>query len=181
MGEKAMDTVIGETPHSSLCFFIIMATHSKMGARTTNTASETKAFRGGTVAPSVSVQRCVAPHHALHQNELRPSDVSSARITPCTCASCDGASSQVPLGPGATGGNVAPRPSQMHRRSVPGIIWHSRPDSTCRTSMKRESKIRMYGGCHATCSAVPSHSMVPLVRLGSPWRFTYNPNSMRCQ
>ena len=132
----------------------------------------------GTVGIS-SKMCCTTPRAA--PDELRPSDVSSARITPCTCASCDGASSQVPLGPGATGGNVAPRPSQMHRRSVPGIIWHSRPDSTCRTSMKRESKIRMYGGCHATCSAVPSHSMVPLVRLGSPWRFTYNPNSMRCQ
>src|SRR6266851_4238052 len=77
-----------------------MVSRSMMGARTTNTASETKAFRGGTVAPLVSVQRCVAPHNALHQNELRPSDVSSARITPCTRASCDGASSQVPLGPG---------------------------------------------------------------------------------
>lgn len=109
----------------------------------------------------------------------RPCNASSARMTPWTRASCDGASSQAPLGPGATGGIDAPRPSQMHRRSLPGMTWQSRPVSTCRTSMKRESKMRMYGGCHATCSAVPSHSIVPFVRLGSPWRFTYNPNSER--
>jgi hypothetical protein len=106
-----------------------------------------------------------------------PSDVSSARMTPWTRASCDGASSQAPLGPAATRGIDAPRPSQMHRRLLPGMTLHSRPVSTCRTSMNRESKMRMYGGCHATCSAVPSHSMVPFVRLGSPWSFTYNPNS----
>jgi hypothetical protein len=109
----------------------------------------------------------------------RPCGTSSVRMTPCTRASCDGASSQLPLGPGAGSGNDAPRPSQMHRRSWPGIIWHSHPVSTCHTSMKRESKMRMYGGCHATCSAVPSHSIVPFVGLGSPCRFTYNPNSAK--
>jgi hypothetical protein len=121
---------------------------------------------------------CVTPR-AAPVEPARVCGASSARMTPCTRASCDGASSQFPLGPGARGGIDAPRPSQMHRRSLPGIIWHSRPVSTCRTSMNRESKMRMYGGCHATCSAVPSHSMVPFVRLGSPCRFTYKPNSAR--
>jgi hypothetical protein len=122
--------------------------------------------KSGTVG--INSKMCCTTPRAAPDGPARPSDVSSARMTPCTRASCDGASSQVPLGPGATGAIIAPRPSQMHRRSLPGIIWHRRPVSTCRTSMKRESKIRMYGGCHATCSAVPSHSMVPLVRLGSP-------------
>jgi hypothetical protein len=57
----------------------------------------------------------------------RPCGTSSARMTPCTRASCHGASSQLPLGPGAGSGNRAPRPSQMYRKSRPGIIWHSRP------------------------------------------------------
>jgi hypothetical protein len=121
---------------------------------------------------------CTTPRPELDEPP-RPCAESSARMTPCTRASCDGASSHVPLGPGAIGGADPPRPSQMHRRSFPGMIWHSRPVSMWRTSMKRESKMRTYGGCQATCSAVPSHSMVPLVRLGSPCRFTYNPNSVK--
>lgn len=129
--------------------------------------------KSGTVGIS-SKMCCTTPG-----GPVRPCNASSARMTPCTRASCDGASSHAPLGPGATGGIDAPRPSQMHRSSLPGMTWHSRPVSTCRTSMKRESKMRMYGGCHATCSAVPSHSIVPFVRLGSPCRFTYNPNSER--
>jgi hypothetical protein len=109
-------------------------------------------------------------------DSVRPCGKSPARMTPYTRASCDGASSQshVPLGPGAIGGAF-----QMHRRSFPGMIWQSRPVLMWRTSMKRESKMRTYGRCEATCSAVPSHSMMPLVRLGSPCRFTYNPNSAK--
>ena len=131
--------------------------------------------KSGTVG--ISSKMCCTTPRVDPDGPPRPSDVSSARMTPWTRASCDGASSQAPLGPGATRGIAAPRPSHIHRRSLPGMTWHSRPVSTCRTSMNRESKMRMYGGCHATCSAVPSHSMVPFVRLGSPWRFTYNPNS----
>jgi hypothetical protein len=79
---------------------------------------------------------------------MRPCVESSARMTQCTRASCDGTSShsQVPLKPGAIGGDDPPRQSQMHRRSFPGMIWHSRPVLMWRTSMKHESKMRTYGG-----------------------------------
>ena len=135
--------------------------------------------KSGTVGMS-SKTCCTTPRPAPDE-PARPCCCaeSSARMTPCTRASCEGTSSHVPLGPGAIGGADPPRPSQMHRRSFPGMIWQSRPVSMWRTSMKRESKMRTYGGCQATCSAVPSHSTVPLSRLGSPCLFTYKPNSAK--
>jgi len=70
--------------------------------------------KSGTVG--ISSKICCTTPRVAPDGPGRPSDVSSARMTPCTRASCDGASSQVPLGPGATGGIATPRPSQMHRR-----------------------------------------------------------------
>ena len=103
---------------------------------------------------------------------------SSPVMTPCTRGSCSIPSDQ-PSGPGVAGVFAAvPRPSQMQRMSLPGMICASRPVSIWRISMKRESKRRIYGGCQATCSAVPSHSIVCIDRLGSPCRSTYKPNSV---
>jgi hypothetical protein len=121
----------------------------------------------------MSSKTCCTTPRPMPDDPARPCAESSARMTPCTRASCDGAS------PHVRGADAPPpRSSQMHRRSFPGMIWHSCPVSMWRTSMKRESKMRTYGGCQAMCSAVPSHSMVPLVRLGSACWFTYNPNSV---
>ena len=102
---------------------------------------------------------------------------SGAFMTACTRASCDGVSCH-PLGPGVvTWGALLPRPSQMQRISVPLMIWASRPVSMCRISMKRVSKRSTYGGWQAARSAVPSHSIRPVGRLGLPYRSTYTPNS----
>ncbi|KAF9642599.1 hypothetical protein BDM02DRAFT_3124378, partial [Thelephora ganbajun] len=45
--------------------------------------------------------------------------------------------------------------------------------------MNRLSKERMQGGCQATHSAVPSHSIVPVRWLGSPRLSIYSPNSVK--
>ncbi len=83
--------------------------------------------KSGTVG--MSSKTCCATPRPAPDEPTRPCAESSARMTPCTRASCDGASSHVPLGPGAIGGADPPRPSQMHRRSFPGMIWQSRPVS----------------------------------------------------
>lgn len=57
---------------------------------------------------------------------------SAEFMTPCTRGSCEMASVH-PSGPGVDGGlelEAAPRPSQMQRRSLPGMICASRPVST---------------------------------------------------
>jgi len=88
-------------------------------------------------------------------------------ITACIRASWLGWSNPSAEGVGS-GYALSPRPSQTHRMSLPGIIWARRPVSTWRISMNRLSNISTYGWCNATCSAVPSHSIVPVDRLGSP-------------
>ncbi|KAF9646333.1 hypothetical protein BDM02DRAFT_3118854 [Thelephora ganbajun] len=45
--------------------------------------------------------------------------------------------------------------------------------------MNRLSKERMQGGCQATRSAVPSHSIVPVRWLGSPRLSIYTSNSVK--
>jgi hypothetical protein len=98
--------------------------------------SRRKSGAAGTSSRTCCTAPCPVPN-----DPVRPWAESSARITQCTRASCNGTSSHVPLGPGAIDGAF-----QMHRRSFPGMIWHSRPVSMWRTSMKRESKMRTYGG-----------------------------------
>lgn len=134
--------------------------------------SEPGRYRG---MVGISSKTCCAVARVLIPRAAPGGPGGSEFMTPCTRGSCDMPSDQ-PSGPGVAGGLfvvLAPRPSHMHRMSLPGMIWHRRPVSTWRISMKRESKRRMYGGCHATCSAVPSHSIVCTAlfvsdRLGSP-------------
>ena len=87
----------------------------------------------GTVG--ISSKTCSPTPRAASDGPGRPSHGSSARITPWMRASSDGDASQTLL--------VCL--FQMHRKSLPGMTWHSRPVSTRRTSIKRESKMRMYG------------------------------------